>query len=134
MSRTGAGKAVYAILSAAAGVTALASTRIYPVRAPQNTTLPYVTYTVVSVNPTDTKDRPSHLDTVRMQIDCWATTYAGAEALHAAIRTAIDAYQINATAGGVVVNGIKYETENDAFEDEVDIYRKSADYMIRVKY
>jgi hypothetical protein len=121
-------------LSATAGVTALVSNRIYPVTATQNATLPYITYSIVSVNPTDTKDRPSHLDAVRLQVDCWAATYMAAEAIHGAVRDAIDAYTIGETVAGVVLDGIKYETENDTLDEDVDIFRKSADYMIRVKY
>lgn len=134
MSRTGVGKAVYSILSGNATVAALVSTRIYPRTAAQNASLPYVTYFIVSVNPTDTKDRPSPVDAIRVQVDCYATTYAGAEALNGAVRDALDNYTIGTTVGGIKTDGIKYETENDALEEEVDIFRKSADYSIRVKY
>jgi hypothetical protein len=47
---------------------------------------------------------------------------------------AIDAYEIGATVAGVKLDGIKYETENDTLDEDVDIFRRSADYIIRVKY
>jgi len=70
----------------------------------------------------------------RVQIDCYATTYRVAEQLHDAVRTAIDGYEIGATVNGVLLDGISYVTENDAFDDDIHVFRKSADYMVRVKY
>lgn len=131
---TGAGVAIYGILSAAAGVTNLVSTKIYPRLAPMETVAPYVVYSIVSVDPTDSKTRPSTLDRVRVQIDCYGRTYASAEAVHSAVRTALDAYTIGSTVAGVKLDGIKFETENDTFEEDVDIHRRSADYQIRIKY
>lgn len=131
---TGAGVAIYGILSAASGVTTLVSTKIFPRLAPMETVAPYVVYSIVSVDPTDSKTRPSTLDRVRVQIDCYARTYASAEAVHSAVRSALDAYTIGSTVAGVKLDGIKFETENDTFEEDVDIHRRSADYQIRIKY
>lgn len=132
--RTDVGKAVYYILANDATVAGIVGTKIFPVRAVQLTSVPYVTYSIISTNPADTKQRPSYVDTVRLQIDCYETTYAKAETLHHAVRTALDAYTIGATVATVKLDGIKYETENDTIDEDVDLYRKSADYMIRVKY
>jgi hypothetical protein len=131
---TDAGKVIYGILSVTSGVTSLVSTRIYPTIAPAETVAPFITFRIVSNNPTDTKTRPSKVDFVRVQIDCWGRTYASAEAVHGAVRTAIDNYALGSTVASVKVDGIKFETENDALDEEIDIYRRSADYILRIKY
>ena len=134
MARTEAIKAIKHILGNTAGVTAIVGTKSHAGRAPQETALPYVVFDIVSVEPTDSKTRPSSLDRIRVQVDCYATTYAGAEALNDAVRSALDAYTIGATVNGVKVDGIMYITENGTIDEETDIYRRSADYQIRVKY
>lgn len=134
-----AGKALYNILSNAAGVTAIVSTRIYPDTAPQGSTLPYVVYSAISSVPQNTKDVPAKIDHVRVQIDCYAATTASAagqdiaEALSEAVRAAIDGI-MPGVYGTVVVDGIQFENENSAVNEEVDIFRRSADYQIRIKH
>jgi len=134
MSRTSVGKAVFSILTNDADVAAIVGTKVYPRTAPQGVKIPYIVYTIVSVTPTDTKDRPSPVDAIRVQIDCYDRTYLGCETLNAATRDAMDAYEIGATVAGVKLDGIKYETENDTLDEDVDIFRRSTDYIIRVKY
>ena len=122
MARTSVTKAIKYILGNTAGVTAIVGTKSHAGRAPQETAAPYVVFDIVSVEPTDSKTRPSSVDAVRVQVDCYATTYAGVEALNDAVRAALDAYTIGAT-----VNGIKYITENAAIDEETDIFRRSSD-------
>jgi len=106
-----ASKAVYNILSSASGITDIAGTRIYPRSAPQNTAFPCIVYQVQNSIPTDSKDVPSDLDDVRVQIDCWAKStaskpgYDQAEELQEAIRTAIDGIAPG-TYGTVEVSGV----------------------------
>ena len=134
MARTSVTKAIKYILNNTAGVTAIIGTKSHAGRAPQETAAPYVVFDIVSVEPTDSKTRPSSVDAVRVQIDCYATTYAGVEALNDAVRSALDAYTIGATVNGVKVDGIKYITENATIDEETDIFRRSSDYQIRIKY
>jgi len=135
MAFTDVGDAVYSILSNTAAVTALVSTRIYPTIAAQEAVAPYIVVNdAVSNEPQDTKDRPAVLDRIRIQVDCYGRTRKSAVNVHLAVRTALDGYAIGSTVASVKLDGIKFETENDAFDEEVDIFRKSADYIIRVKY
>lgn len=131
MARTEVGKAVYAMLNVSS-VTTLCSTRIYPVIAPQDTIAPFVVFGIVSSIPTNTKDRISEVDTMRVQVDCYAKTYAGAEALASACRLAMDGQ--TGTKGGVQVDGVAYEMEEDMIEEDLDLFRKSMDFFIRVIY
>jgi hypothetical protein len=127
--------AVYSILSNNAPVVALVSTKIYPTIAAQETLAPYVVVDyAVNNEPLDTKTRPSSLDRIRIQVDSYGRTRKQAMTVHLAVRTALDGYTIGSTVAGVLLDGIKFETENEAFDEEIDIFRKSADYIIRVKY
>lgn len=132
MARTQVGKAVYAMLAADATVAALVSTKIYPVIAPQNVASPFVVYSIASAIPTNTKDRISELDTMRVQVDCYGRTYAQVEAISSAVRLAIDGQ--TGTYGGAYVDGVAYENEQDMLDEDVDLYRKSLDFFIRIKY
>ena len=96
------GKAIYAILSTDAGVTALASTRIYPDYSIQNPTLPYVVYQATRNNPSNTKDGASKLDTIELEVDIWGSTYTSAQDLSEAVRTALD-FITGGTYGNVKV-------------------------------
>jgi len=134
-----ASKAVYNILSSASAITDIVSTRIYPRNAPQNTAFPCIVYQVQSAAPTDSKDVPSDLDDVRVQIDCWAKStaskagYDQAEELQEAVRTAIDGITPG-TYGTVEVSGIKFLNENDLLSEELEVYGRTADYQFKIKH
>lgn len=122
--------AVYTILKDTAAVSALVAGRVYPVQAPQNPTYPLVTYQRISAVRVRSVDGPSGLAQPRIQVDAYATTYAGAKALAAAIRGALDGYR--GTAGGVRVGGVSLLSDIDFFEEDVDpkLYRVSMDYLV----
>lgn len=134
MSRTGAGKAIYGILAADATVTGLLGAgnalRVYPIQAPQNASLPYVVYTKVANDPQDTKDGQP-VDHIRMQVDVYAATYASLENVSKAVDDALNLY--SGTINTVIVDEIRFETENDTVEEEETFYRNSVDYLIRIK-
>jgi hypothetical protein len=134
MSRTGVGKAIYSILGADATVTGLLGSgnalRVYPIQAPQNAALPFVVYTKVANDPQDTKDGQA-VDHIRIQIDVYASTYSNLEDVSAAVDGALNLYR--GTANGVVVDEIRYETENDTVEEDETFYRNSVDYLVRIK-
>jgi hypothetical protein len=133
MSRTGAGKVIFGLLSATSDVTDIVGTspvKVFPIVAPQGIKPPYVTYFKVSSDPQNSKDGQP-VDHIRMQIDCYALTYPQLEDLHAAVDAALNLY--SGTINGVLVDEIRFETENDTVEEEEDFYRLSADYLLRIK-
>ena len=81
--------ALYTTLSGAAGVTALASTRIYPNVAPESATLPNIVYSAISSERMHTLIGSSDMLRKTIQIDCNATTYAGAKSLADAVIAAL---------------------------------------------
>jgi len=118
------GSLVYGILS---GIT----TRIYPLNTAQTKRMPIITYLSVSNIPTDEKDGPSPLDSFRVQIDIFHTSYEKVQSLWDQVRAALDRY--TGTIEGVTTDGISFLNENDIYEDEPRLFRHSSDWQFRIK-
>ena len=110
------GKAIYARLVAHAGTTALVGTRVYPLRLPQGPTYPAIRYQVISAPREHAMGADTGTVHARVQVDCWATTYAGAKALAAQVILALSRW--GGTSGGVVVEHVFLENEIDRFEPD----------------
>lgn len=74
-----------AYLRTSATISALAGSRITPAAASQGTVLPYITVEAITRGPLYADDGAVGLTQDRVQIDCWATTYAAARALGDAV-------------------------------------------------
>jgi hypothetical protein len=72
-------------------VNAIVGTRIYPVDLPQGATIPAITYQLISDAPSSQPHgEKSALPFPRYQVNCWDVTDAGAIALKAAVKTALE--------------------------------------------
>jgi hypothetical protein len=111
------GKAMYARLAAVAGVSNLVGTRIYALRLPQNVTYPAIRYQQISAVRESAMGADTGDVTARMQVDSFAATYAGAQALAKQVRLALARW--GGTAGGIVVEHVFIANELDRFEPEV---------------
>lgn len=128
---------LYTILAADGTVTALCSTRIYPVTIPQTTAFPALRIATVANEPSDTKTGASTLDAIRVQIDSYAASMLAAQQLEEAVRGAIDRYRGSVTVTGTggdtyFVDGVRFENRNETMEEEKDIFRLSSDYQVRI--
>ena len=127
------GKAIYNILSNNVSINGAVGTRIFPNVAPQTTIFPFIIYDVTGVEPNDTKDGPSTLDTNIVMISCYSETYLQASDLAQKIRIAMD--RINeGTYGGEQIQSSQFQSYNDIFDDtsgDAGIYRKALDFEIR---
>ena len=128
---------IYTILAADSSVTALCSTRIYPLTIPQQAVLPAVRIVTVAVQPTTVKNNASKLDAIRVQIDSYSTSMLTAQQLDEEIRGALDRYRGSVTVAGTggatyFVDGVMFESRNETMEEERDIFRVSSDYQIRI--
>ncbi len=122
-------------LIADSGLSALVSERVHPVLLPQNSTLPAVTYQLISQDPLHTLDGPVNLNRPRVQFDVWADTYLEMEAVNDALRNALDGFTggIGGSPPSLIVQGAFLVTERDLFESEPELFRRSADYFIWVQ-
>lgn len=124
------GERVYALLSANAGVSAIVSTRIYPLIAPQTAAFPRVVYSSPSGQRAETLTGHS-ASRVRMQIDAYATTYLGAQALADAIDAAFD------TTAGLLLRPVRLN-RIDLYEDAlsqgtIGVHHVSSDFSLWIQ-
>lgn len=113
----------YATITADAGVSAIVGSRVYPLRAPQNVTKPYITFQRILTNPVSSIDGNLNTVRARLQIDCWADTYAAVRGLY----TAVKAY-LNSSPAGLAATLLL--EARDFYEDDTRLYRVSIDAAI----
>jgi hypothetical protein len=110
---------VYSRLSGFAGLTALVSTRIYPLRLPQDTTLPAVTFTRLSASRLSAMGSDPGLVRARVQYDAWTEgsgAFDGARAIAEQIRAALQRWR---TTSGTIVQDSFLESEVELYEADV---------------
>lgn len=124
--------AVYNILSNNSALTAVVSTRINPLRIPQGSSFPAISYQLISVIPHPSKSGPSESDFARVQINSFGTTYQIAVQVADLVRSAMEK-TLPATFNSVLVQSIEYDGEAHLTEDNADfagIYHIAQDYII----
>lgn len=115
-------------------VTALVGTRIYPVVAPQQAVFPRVVLTKISDAPVSTYDgRIENCPRIcRVQVDVYGRTYLEAHAVSRAIELVLGNLLGNAEAlYGMDLTAV-LENVEDLYEDETQLHRVTADYLMTV--
>jgi len=133
-----AGNYIYSKLAATSAVTALVSTRIYPMIMPQEAVFPAIIYSV-SNKPMDAnmKDRSAYHDTATVTFNYWADVkygqdaYTSLDSIDAAVRTALDF--VTGTAGNVVCEGCKYIGSEDIFSEDRLLLGRAVTYQLITK-
>jgi hypothetical protein len=133
-----AGNYIFAKLTAAAGVTAIVSTRIYPMILPQEQVFPAIVYSVQN-KPLDNnaKDKAAAHDTAVVSFNFWADVKYGQDAYTAldnidlAVRTALDF--VEGVAGGVTCEGCKYIGSEDIYSEDRLLLGRVATYQLITK-
>ncbi len=118
-------KAIVAVLKANAALTALVSTRVYPIQAPQNVTAPYVTLFRVSADRESAMGADIGIVRARVQVNSWGTTYADAKNVAEAVRGALQRY--SGTSASIQVLDVFLLSEQDLHEPEVPMYHVATD-------
>jgi hypothetical protein len=112
---------LFSVLKNNTQVAAAVSTRIYPLMLPQVSTLPAIVYQRISSTPTTSIDGDSGLDSVRIQVSCWADTYGAAKGLAEKVRTAVN--------GATTLKSITL-MESDDIDNETRKYRALIDFRL----
>lgn len=110
--------------------------RIYPVKLPQASPMPAMTYHVISAPRSYNQDGQTDLTPFLMQLDCWGETYGDAQSVRNAIVTAISGLidqQIGSPA--ILFSAIFIQQERDGYASNLDdsdsqLYRKSMDLQV----
>ena len=107
---------LYDTLKSDAGVSALIGAKIWPHIADEGTAAPFLTYQMVVGTPYNIISRTTALEKKRIQINCWSDSYAGAQTLAEAVKTALNSD-----------GHLALEIEN--YVDEAQLYRRIIDWM-----
>lgn len=116
---------LFEALTEDATVGGLVAERVYPRKLPQTPTLPAISYSIISDVPN--MESNTELSDVRIQLDCWAATYAGSRALAIAAKQALRFYR--KSDGGNTVLSIYEANQRDDDDDERQIYRQIVDVI-----
>jgi len=126
-------KIAYNILSNYSALTALVSTRINPLRIPQESAFPAISYNLVSVIASPTNTSHSRTDFARVQVNSFGITFASATAVAEKVRAAFEAATLPGTFNTVKCQAIEFDSEVQLTDDEAGfagIYQISQDFII----
>lgn len=123
--------ALYNYLSSYAGLSALVSSRIYPLVMPQTPTLPVVVYQQVSGPRVHAMGNDPGIMDARYQFACWASAHDDAAAVAQQIRLAFENYSgTMGGAGGGTVYHASVENQFSDHNDETKLYRVLIEVVI----
>ena len=114
-----------------APLTALASQRVYWLRAPQNVAKPYVVLQVITAIPDVSHSGPNGLVAGRVQADCYGTTYNSAKGVARAVTNRLSGFK--GVYSGTIFDGVFKDAERDEYEDDESpekLFRVSIDFII----
>lgn len=125
-------KSIYNILSNDVDVSAVVSTRVYPVTTPQKVANPHITFDLYNTDPTDTKDGASKLDVYYIEVSCFHKEALDCVTLANHCRGALDRFSgINS---GNVIDKIIFEGQDGPyFDHERELFRVDLDVRVRVR-
>jgi hypothetical protein len=116
-----------AILLANSGLSALAPTGVHWLARPQGAAYPVVVLTLISEQTGYTYTGPDELQRARVQVDCYALTYAGAKALSRAVLAALSGYRGGRFQG--IFHDLTRETREGAANEAERPFRVQHDFL-----
>lgn len=120
---------LHALLIADAGLQALVGDSIYPVSAPPEEPVPFLTYQSVSGTGDYSFDsRQTRMR--RIQFDAFAKSYLDTKSILNALRNALDALRGQTLSDGTLVLSAFRSIELDNFESDSRAYRSVCEYEI----
>lgn len=115
-----------AYMLASSALTALVSTRIWPVSRPSNSALPAITVTRISGSPEYADDGEIGVENARVQVDCWGTSYASVAAVADAVTNRMSA-AADVVQGSTTFVLVMVDDRRDMRESGTDL----AEYLYR---
>lgn len=102
--------------------------RVYPLKLPQDTAYPAVTYQKISDLTEPNLADVSRIKRVRMQVDTWADTALKSWELADLVRDQLDGFK--GVVDGIQMTASLIDSESDLFEDAIEKYRVTTDYEL----
>lgn len=123
-------EAIHTRLAGFAGLTALISSRNYPVKAPQSqldSFQPHVVFQEISLAP-DEVHFGGGLPAPRFQFNCWAKTFIEARDIRTQVKAALLGF--SGTVSGVNIQSITRENQQVRWEEDAKLFRAMVDLRI----
>ena len=121
-------EALYDRATTFAGLTALISTRFFPLKLPQNVVYPACSYHRVSSQHVMAMGADPGLARVRIQVDSFDKQYSGVKAVQRQVRLAFERW--SGTHAGVTVADSLIETSVDFYDEDVNVFQVSMDFDV----
>lgn len=112
------------------GIVAEIVARIYPAPLPQGTTLPAMTYQLISDPQSYSNGNDTCYHVARYQLDCWSDSHQEAVRVDGVTRQALSGH--SGQWGAHDIGFVKRATGSAHFEPETQLRRVRSDYMIHV--
>ena len=107
-------------LEGSTGIEDLIADRIYPIKLPQNPTLPAMTYRVIS----GMEHHDIDVAYPRFQFNCWGDTYSEAKTLAYATKQAFQRMKsvIGGTSGKAMIQGVVLNEIDMSYDMDTQLY------------
>ncbi len=112
-------------LKGLSAVSDLVQAKIFPMKAPQKVALPYITYQQISRVPVEHATGTTQTNFQRIQVNCWAADYDGAQALALAVRGDEAESEPTGLSGWIDGNSQVWHLHNEI--DDVEIIKVGQD-------
>lgn len=123
------GKAIFNILSNDAELSELVGTRIFPEMAPEEAQNPYLVYSVLSIDPTDTKQGSSTVDVSQLETYSVSNNYGDCMDVSEAARAALD--RNGGLFSQVSIQSIQYQSADTEYNATQRVYIAQQRYSVR---
>lgn len=123
------GKAIFNILSNDAGLSELVGNRIFPEMAPEQALNPYLVYSVLSIDPTDTKQGSSTVDVSQLETYSVSNNYSDCMDVSEAARAALD--RNGGLFSEVSIQSIQYQSADTEYNATQRVYIAQQRYSVR---
>lgn len=117
---------LYAHLSIYAGLTALIDSRIYPLKAPQEVTVPYCVYQIISEQRFYSHGGFSNLSRLRMQISAYGNTELQVSQVAEQVIMSMEAWP----SANANVQASQQENTFNAYEDITGLFYMPIDFFV----
>lgn len=121
-------EAINSRLAGYAGLSALVSTRVYPVIAAQGATLPYIVHSRISGVRESAMGSDTGVARTRVQVSSYGSTYSSAKNVAKQARLALQRY--SGTIGSDEILAIFVENDIDLYEEDTRLYHVATDYLV----
>lgn len=117
-------------LRATSGVSTLVGSRIYPIKAPQDTTTAHIVYDFLGGEDVGAHDGDTGLRQGRISYTCLAPTYAAAKGVAGAVRAALMGFSGSLGTGAPVVRIPQTYEDEDLYDDTLQMYLVVVDFEL----